>query len=164
MQTEDTGGALSPSAARVQAELKRLGVSSAVKEMGRVTRSAREAAEAVGCAVAQIAKSLVFRTAETGRPVLVIASGANRVNERTLGGLVGEAVVKAEADFVRQVTGFAIGGVPPLGHAQQLEVFLDADLFRYPIIWAAAGTPQAVFCVAPGELERVTGGRVVALG
>lgn len=164
MQTENTKGALSPSAARVQAALTRLGVGSEVKETARTTRSAREAAEAVGCVVGQIAKSLVFRTANTGRPVLVIASGANRVDEKALSGLVGEPVAMAGAEFVREVTGFAIGGVPPLGHAQRIEVFIDEDLFLYPEIWAAAGTPQAVFRIAPKELQRITDGRVVPIG
>ncbi len=164
MQTENTKGALSPSAARVQAALARLGVASAVQETDRTTRSAREAAEAVGCAVGQIAKSLVFRTADTGRPVLVIASGTNRVNEKTLSGLIGEPVAMAGAEFVREVTGFAIGGVPPLGHTQRLEVFIDEDLFLYPEIWAAAGTPRAVFRIAPQELQRITDGRVASVG
>jgi prolyl-tRNA editing enzyme YbaK/EbsC (Cys-tRNA(Pro) deacylase) len=131
--------------------------------MSATTRSAQDAARAVGCEVGQIAKSLVFQGASSHKGVLVVASGANRVNEKALSRLLNETIQKADADFVRQTTGFAIGGVPPIGHLQPLTVFIDEDLFRYANIWAAAGTPQAVFQTTAGELQRITGGKVICI-
>ncbi len=154
---------LSGSARRVQDVLREKGFGFEVVELPQSTRSAAEAAQAVGCQVAQIAKSLVFQAMESGRPVLVIASGANRVNERRLGELIGERIGKADADFVREATGFAIGGVPPVGHARPVKTLIDEDLLRYDEIWAAAGTPNAVFRLTPDDLVRMTGGRVVAI-
>jgi prolyl-tRNA editing enzyme YbaK/EbsC (Cys-tRNA(Pro) deacylase) len=154
---------LSSGARRVQEVLKRLGVGSRVTEMNETTRSAQDAARAVGCEVGQIAKSLVFQGTSSHKAVLVIASGANRVNEGTLSGRLGEPARKADADFVRQATGFAIGGVPPVGHPQPLTVFIDEDLFQYTDIWAAAGTPQAVFKLTAQELQRITGGKVICI-
>ena len=119
-----------------------------------------QASDALGCDVAQIAKSLVFRGRESGRGVLVVASGANRVDENRLGRIVGEKVQKPDADFVRQVTGFSIGGVPPVGLLQPMETIIDEDLLQYDVVWAAAGNPKAVFSLDPKELESMTGGRV----
>ncbi len=152
---------LSPAAQRVQDLLTTQGFPYAVLESPQPTRTAVEAAKHVGAEVGQIAKSLVFKTAQTGRPVLVITSGANQVNEFRIGMLLREALAKAPAAFVRQVTGFAIGGVPPIGHAQSLETFIDQDLLKYPEIWAAAGTPNALFKLASKDLVTMTGGRVV---
>ena len=129
-------------------------------ELPQSTRTAADAAKAIGCEVAQIAKSLVFRSI-SGEPILVIASGTNRVNEATIAEAIGEAIGKADAEFVRARTGFAIGGVPPVGHASALRTFIDADLLRFDRIWAAAGTPNAVFELSPGELPRLTGGAVI---
>jgi len=129
-------------------------------ELPQSTRTANDAAKAIGCEVAQIAKSLVFRST-SGEPILVIASGTNRVNEATIAEAIGEAIGKAAAEFVRERTGFAIGGVPPVGHASTLRTFIDADLLRFDRIWAAAGTPNAVFELSPGELPRLTGGVVI---
>ena len=154
---------LSSSARRVQEALQSLGVGSRVTEMSATTRSAQDAARAVGCEVGQIAKSLVFKGASSHKGILVIASGANRVNEKALSRLLDEPILKADADFVRQATGFAIGGVPPIGHLQALTVFIDTDLFRYADIWAAAGTPQALFQTTAGELQRITGGKVICI-
>ena len=109
---------------------------------------------------AAIAKSLVFRGKQTSQAVLVIASGVNRVNEKQLATLIGEPIEKPEADFVRAHTGYAIGGVPPLGHAEMLQTIIDEDLLQYDYIWAAAGTPFAVFQLTPGDLVKMTGGRV----
>ena len=153
--------AISTSAQRVQEALQKLGFACQVVELPQSTRTSAEAAQAVGCQVGQIAKSVIFRTKQTGRPVLAIASGVNRVNEKTLAALVGEPVEKADADFVRQQTGFAIGGVPPLGHTHQVEVYVDQDLLQYEQIWAAAGTPHAVFRLTPADLMRMTAGRLV---
>jgi prolyl-tRNA editing enzyme YbaK/EbsC (Cys-tRNA(Pro) deacylase) len=153
---------LIPSAERVAAELRRRGFELEVVELPKSARTAAEAAAAVGCEVAAIAKSLVFRAAG-GRPVLVIASGANRVDEARVGELLGEAVGRADPDFVRASTGFAIGGVPPVGHTVQPVVFIDEDLLALDVLWAAAGTPRSVFQLSPAQLVELTGGRVAVL-
>jgi len=152
---------LSASAQKVQDALTALGFSMQVVELPASTRTALEAAQAVGCNVGQIVKSLIFKGRDSGRPLLILASGANRVDLEKAAAAVGEALDKADADFVRQHTGFAIGGVPPLGHTTALETLIDVDLLQYQEIWAAAGTPNAVFCLSPVDLQRVTGGRVV---
>jgi len=154
---------LSPNAQKVQDALAALGMSLQVVELPSSTRTAIEAAQAVGCQVGQIVKSLVFRAAHSDRPVLVVASGANRVNEARLAELLGEPIAKADADYVRLRTGFAIGGVPPLAHAEPLTIFIDQDLVQYTEIWAAAGTPHAVFCLTPAQLVTMTGGAVVQI-
>jgi len=154
---------LSPSAHKVQEALRALGLPHQVVELPHTTRSAAEAAQAIGCRVEQIAKSLVFRGQRTHRPILVIASGPNRVNEGKIGELVSEPIGKADADFVRQRTGFVIGGVPPLAHLEPLETFIDQDLLQYEEIWAAAGNPNAVFRLTPVDLIKMTGGRVVSV-
>lgn len=155
---------LSSSAAKVQAALEARGYSFEVLELDQTTRTAAEAAAAIGCEVAQIAKSILFRARESGRPVLVIASGANRVDERAVADLLGEKPGKADADFVRRETGFAIGGVPPVGHDKPIETFIDEDLLAFDEIWAAAGTPFAVFRLDPHSLAALTGGRVARVG
>ena len=152
---------LSESARKVQAALQTLGLPCQVIELPASTRTAPEAAQAVGCQVGQIVKSLVFRTQTSRRAVLVLVSGNNRVNEDQLAEVVGEAVVKAEADFVREQSGFAIGGVPPVGHHRALPTYIDQDLLQYAEVWAAAGTPHAVFKLNPRELPRITGGKVI---
>jgi len=154
---------LSASARRVQDTLGRLGLVLQVIELPDSTRTAVDAAQAIGCTVAQIAKSLIFQTAETDSPVLVITSGANRVNEKTIAALMGEKIEKADADFVRQSTGFVIGGVPPVGHIKDVKTFIDEDLLQYDEIWAAAGTPHAVFSLTPDDLVRATGGIVISI-
>ncbi len=154
---------LPPSAQKVQQALAALGFSLQVVELPDSTRTAVEAAQAVGCQLGQIVKSLVFKAKRTERPVLVIASGSNRVNEKAIEALIGEPLGKADADYVRQRTGFAIGGVPPVGHAERLITFIDEDLLQYAEIWAAAGTPNAVFRLAPSDLVRMTGGPVVKI-
>ena len=154
---------LSASAQKVQAALQTLGLALEVVELPASTRTAQEAAQAVGCTVGQIVKSLVFRALQSDRPVLVETSGLNRVDETRLAALLGEPVGKADADFVRQRTGFVIGGVPPLGHAEALPTFIDQDLLQYQEIWAAAGTPHAVFRLPPAELLQMTGGQVVVV-
>jgi prolyl-tRNA editing enzyme YbaK/EbsC (Cys-tRNA(Pro) deacylase) len=148
---------------KVQQTLKSLGFSEEIVVFPDSTRTAIEAAQAVGCSVGQIVKSLVFRGAQSQKPVLALVSGANRVNEKRLGSLVGEDIEKADADFVRQHTGFAVGGVPPVGHAARLATFIDRDLLQYNEIWAAAGSPHAVFRLTPGDLQSMTGGEVVVL-
>ena len=154
---------LSPRAQKVQDALNQLGLSLQVIELPASTRTAQEAAQAIGVEVGQIVKSLIFKTKRSGRPILVIASGKNRVNEKTIEALIQEPLGKADADFVRQRTGFVIGGVPPLGHNELLETFVDEDLLQYDEVWAAAGTPHAVFRLNPDDLERMTGGRLMSI-
>lgn len=155
--------ALKPAAQRVQAALAAHGLGLEVREFPAGTRTAAEAAAAIGCSVAQIAKSLLFRAAESGRPVLAVVSGTNRADEAKLATLLGEPVGRADADFVRTRSGFAIGGVPPLAHAEPPVTFLDADLQAFAEIWAAAGTPNAVFRLTPEQLARITGAPFVEL-
>jgi prolyl-tRNA editing enzyme YbaK/EbsC (Cys-tRNA(Pro) deacylase) len=154
---------LSPSAQKVQEALAKMGLSLQVVELPGSTRTAVEAAQAIGCQVGQIVKSLVFKAKRSGRPLLVAASGPNRVDERKIEALIAEPLGKADAEFVRQRTGFVIGGVPPVGHSEQLETFIDQDLMQYDEIWAAAGTPHAVFRLSPADLVKITGGRVIDL-
>ncbi|MEK6373939.1 MAG: YbaK/EbsC family protein [Acidobacteriota bacterium] len=145
---------LSRAATRVQSALEAAGVEARVVELPQSTRTAAEAAQAVGCEVGQIAKSLVFRDAD-GEAVLVITCGTNRVNEKRLG------LERASAELVREKTGYAIGGIPPVGHATPLRTFIDEDLLRFERIWAAAGTPNAVFQLLAADLARITGGAVI---
>jgi len=154
---------LSPSARKVQTALAAFGLGLEVRAFDASTRTASDAANAIGCAVGQIAKSILFRAASSGRPVLVIASGANRVDEKKVAALLGEKLCKADTEFVRAQTGFAIGGVPPVGHDVKPEIFVDQDLMAFAEIWAAAGTPNAVFRLTPRDLARITGGRVAAI-
>lgn len=151
---------LKPSAQRIQDVLTRRGFQNRVQELPATARSAAEAASALGCTVGQIAKSLVFKGRRSGRALLVIASGANRVDLARVEALLGEPLDRADADFVRAETGFAIGGIPPVGHARALATVVDEDLLRHERIWAAAGHPHAVFPLTPDELVRLTGGRV----
>lgn len=147
--------ASSNSALKVQ---RLLGPEFEVVEFDVPTRTAADAAGAIGCEVAQIAKSLIFKAAD-GAPVLVIASGSNRVDEAKVAETLGQPIGRADAEFVRQATGFAIGGVPPVGHTTAPVILLDDDLRRHQVIWAAAGTPNAVFRTTPARLGEITGGR-----
>jgi prolyl-tRNA editing enzyme YbaK/EbsC (Cys-tRNA(Pro) deacylase) len=151
------------SAQAVQAALDAAGVACQVVELPASTRSAREAAAAIGCEPAQIAKSIVFRGATSGAAYLVIARGSELIAEAAVAREVGEAVSVASPDFVRQATGFAIGGVPPVGHARPLATLIDEGLLAVGTLWAAAGTPNAVFRLTPEELQRLAGSRVVAV-
>lgn len=154
---------LSSSAQKVQDTLNALGFNLQVIEFEQTTRTSAEAAQAIGCEVAQIAKSLIFKGKQSGRAILVIASGANRVDEKKLKAVLGEKVEKPEADFVREQTGFVIGGVPPVGHAQKLATLIDEDLLKLETIWGAAGTPNAVFKLTPAELVKMTEGKIVEI-
>ncbi len=146
-----------PTAQRTQALLHEAGIDARVVEFEQSTRTSTEAAAAIGCTVAEIAKSIVFRGKQSGQAVLVVASGDNRVSEAKVKRLVGETLGRADADFVRSSTGYAIGGVAPLGHAQPVKILIDADLQRFARIWAAAGTPFSVFPLTPDALTRLTG-------
>lgn len=146
---------------RVVEALETLGVETQVKEFAESTRTAEEAAAAVGCTVGQIVKSLIFLAGDT--PILTLVSGANQADTSRLAEIAGAPITRANAAIVREATGYAIGGVPPLGHATRLPTYLDRDLLQYEIIWAAAGTPNAVFSITPGELERITGAEIIEL-
>ena len=150
----------SPSALKVQSVL---GERFQVLEFDASTRTAADAAAAIGCEVAQIAKSLIFRGANSGGAVLIIASGVDRVDEKKAALAAGEPIVRADADFVREATGFAIGGVPPVGHKTKPVVLIEESLMQLDEIWAAAGTPNAVFRLTPADLVELTGGRTVAV-
>ncbi len=150
-----------PSAQRVDRALRARGLLDRVHELPASTRTAPEAARAVGCDVRQIVKSLLFRTAGSGTPVLVLASGGHRVDEQWMQREVGEPLARADPEYVRSVTGFAIGGVPPVGHDSEIPTFVDYDLLEFPEIWAAAGHPNAVFRLTSRELLELTGGRAV---
>src|SRR5262250_2212806 len=150
---------MKPAVARVQAALAALGLSQRVIELPVEARTSQQAADGLGVAVAQIAKSLVFTV--DGSPVMVVASGENRVDERKLGKLAGGKVKRADADLVRKVTGYAIGGVPPFAHEQEIPVWVDEDLLAHPLIYAAAGVPECVFPLTPDELVQATRGQVV---
>ena len=154
---------LSNSAQSVQDILNKKGIDAKVIELPASTRTAEEAAKTIGCQVAQIVKSLIFRTKRTNRAILVLASGINRVDEKLISLHIGEEIIKADADFVREVTGFAIGGIPPVGHNQQIETYIDEDLLQYRDLWAAAGTPNAVFSLDSGVIEDLTGGRIISI-
>jgi prolyl-tRNA editing enzyme YbaK/EbsC (Cys-tRNA(Pro) deacylase) len=154
---------LGASVRRVQDALATAGGGHTVIALEKSARTSAEAAAAVGCKVDQIAKSLVFRGEQSQRAVLIIASGANRVDERKVAALIAEPIGRADADFVRQRTGFAIGGVAPVAHAEPLTILIDEDLLQWPEIWAAAGHPNTVFKLTPADLVRLTGGHVAAV-
>lgn len=158
----EPGGAaaLAPSAARVQQALHDAGFTNVVVELGVPVRTAQAAAEAVGCTVAQIVKSLVFRGVASGRVVLVETSGTNRVDPAKVAAAVGEDVVMGDPKFVRESTGFAIGGIPPIGHAAEVVTLIDRDLLTLEPLWAAAGHPNALFRLTPAELVRMTQGKL----
>jgi len=145
-----------PSALRIAQLLRDAGIEANVVEFEQPTRTSADAAAAIGCSVAEIAKSVVFRGKASGRAIVVVASGTNRVSEEKVAAMVGEALARADADFVRTATGYVIGGVAPIGHAQPVKLLLDADLRQFAKVWAAGGTPHTVFPLTPEELRQVT--------
>jgi prolyl-tRNA editing enzyme YbaK/EbsC (Cys-tRNA(Pro) deacylase) len=152
---------LSPSAQKIQDALIALGYPFTVLESELHTRTAQQAADTVGCTLGQITKSLIFKGQNSGKPILVLTSGTNRVDVARISLYAQEPIGRADPDFVRTVTGFAIGGVPPIAHAQPMETYLDEDLMTYATIWAAAGTPNSIFELTPAALKAMTAGRVV---
>ena len=152
---------LSPSAQKIQELINSLGYDYTVIEHVESTRTAQEAADRAGCELGQIVKSLIFKGRESGKPILILTSGANRVDEKRISGYAGEHIGRADADFVRAVTGFAIGGVPPVGYVQKMETYLDEDFLQYHTIWAAAGTPNAIFELKTEDLQKMTNGKIV---
>jgi prolyl-tRNA editing enzyme YbaK/EbsC (Cys-tRNA(Pro) deacylase) len=158
-----TQSPLPESAQRVQTAARALALDIAVREMDAPTRTAEEAAAACGVGVGQIVKSLVFLGAESGKPYLLLVSGDNRVNEKGIASHLGEALKRPDAAAVRDLTGYAIGGIPPFGHASAIATFIDRDLLAYDAVWAAAGTPRAVFCIDPKSLQRATGAQAIVM-
>lgn len=151
---------LSSSAQRVQDILVRLGLDLKVLELPSSTRTAQDAAASIGCQLGQIVKSLIFKGVTSSTPILVITCGSNRVDEIKIAQHVNERVMRADADFVRECTGFAIGGIPPVGHSITPLVFIDEELLQFEDIWAAAGTPNGVFRLTPSDLCKITQGKV----
>ena len=154
---------LSPSSQKVQEALTKLGISAKIIELPQTTRTAAEAAAALKCDVSQIAKSIVFE-GESGKGILVIASGKNRINEEIISAIVGEQIKKASAEFVRNKTGFVIGGVPPLGHLNPMKVLIDEDLLKYDKVWTAGGTPNAVFSISMRDLLTAISAIIARIG
>ena len=154
---------LSPSAQKVQDALHSLGFDLKIIEHIQSTRTAQEAADRVGVTLGQIVKSLIFQGKASGKPVLVLTSGSNRVDEKRIKAYAGEKIRRASPDFVHEVTGYAIGGIPPIAHSQQIETYLDKDLMQYDLIWAAGGTSNAVFELTPNDLKNMTKGKVVSV-
>jgi len=152
---------MSSSVERFRQTLRAMGLAAEVMEFSESTRTAAEAATAIGTAVGQIAKSLVFMAGD--EPVLVIASGVNRVDMEKLRRLLGKKIIRPDAESVRRATGFSIGGVPPVGHRGKLRTFVDEDLLNFPVVYAAAGTPNAVFAISPRDLIRITEAEVVRI-
>ncbi|HWR08299.1 YbaK/EbsC family protein, partial [Sporomusa sp.] len=152
---------LGKSAAKIQEALNKYGLELKVVTMQDSTRTCVEAANTIGCEVGQIVKSMIFRGKTSGAPVLIVASGNNRINEKKMKEYLGEAVSRPDANYVQETTGFAIGGIPPIGHVNQLKCFIDSDLFQYSEVWAAAGTPFDVFCLTPEQLATITQGKII---
>lgn len=148
---------------RVAYGARALGIDIVVKDTGRSTRTAQEAADTCGCAVGQIVKSLVFRGKMSGKPYLLLVSGANRVDEQGVAATIGETLARPDGQYVRDITGYAIGGVPPLAHKQRLDTYIDRDLMIHALVWAAAGTPESLFSVAPQALAAAIGAQVIAM-
>lgn len=154
---------LSPSAQKVQVALDTLGFKLTVIENTESARTAQEAADRVGVTLGQIVKSLIFQGKISGKPILVLTSGSNLVDEKRIKEFAGEKIRRANPDFVREVTGYAIGGVPPIGHTQQIETYIDEDFLQYDLIWAAGGTPNAVFELTPDDLHKMTMGKILPI-
>ncbi|MEQ7051154.1 YbaK/EbsC family protein [Paenibacillaceae sp. P-4] len=154
---------LKNSAQIVQDKLAARGLPNQVVELPDSTRTAQEAANTIGCEISQIAKSIIFRRKAADLPLLIVASGTNRVNERAISYLLNEKIGKADADFVREHTGYVIGGVPPFAHKESIETLIDEELMKYEVIWAAAGHPKAVFQLTPEQLVELTNGKVVCI-
>lgn len=154
---------LSKSAKNIQDALMKMGAEFKVVELAESTRTASDAAKTIGCTIGQIVKSLIFRTKHTNKPLLILVSGANQINEKSIASIIGEKIEKADAAFTREVTGYAIGGIPPIGHIRSLETFIDEDLLAFQEVWAAAGTPNAVFKLESTALLKLTNGKLISV-
>lgn len=146
---------------KIEKILKEYNLNLELKEFSQSTKTSKEAAEAIGCDVAQIGKSIIFKGKISGRPYLVIASGKNRINEEKFSQIVGEPIEKGDADFVKEKTGYIIGGVPPFGHKENIETYIDEDLFKFKDIWCAGGTPYSVFRINTEDLLKITKGKII---
>ncbi|MBX2805468.1 MAG: YbaK/EbsC family protein [Hyphomicrobiales bacterium] len=153
--------ALPASAQKVQEAARALGLDVTVMEMAESTRTAADAAVACGCEVGQIVKSLLFRGVDSCKPIMVLVSGSNRLNEKAIAEVLGEQLERPDAAYVREVTGYAIGGVPPFGYETPVSALIDRDLLQYEVVWAAAGTPRAVFSVASTALADAVGAQII---
>lgn len=155
---------LAKSALSVQNELNKLNLKCEVVELPNSTRTASAAALSIGCEISQIVKSLIFKTKKTSKAVLLLASGKNQVDVKQVKTHLGEGITKADADFVKNITGFSIGGIPPVGLKNKIDlIFIDQDLIEFEEVWAAAGTPNAVFCIKSQDLLQATGGKVICI-
>ena len=154
---------LSKNAQNIQNFLNENGVQAHILELPSSTRTAQDAAQTIGCTINQIVKSLIFKTKDHDEPILILASGPNRVNETMIEKIIGEKIIKADADFSKEVTGLAIGGIPPVGHKRTIRTFIDEDLMQFTELWAAAGTPNAVFCLNSNDLFSLTKGIIIAI-
>lgn len=155
---------LAKSAQSIQEALNIAGLTCKVLELPNSTRTANDAAISIGCSISQIEKSLIFKTKDTAKPTLVLVSGSNKVDEKKIESYAKEGIIKADADFTRKITGFAIGGIPPIGHKTPIDlIFIDQDLLALDEVWAAAGTPNAVFCIKSKDLLKITNGQVVSI-
>jgi prolyl-tRNA editing enzyme YbaK/EbsC (Cys-tRNA(Pro) deacylase) len=154
---------LPPAAVKVQDAARRLSLDITVQEMPASTRTAEDAAAACGVSVGQIVKSLVFMGTQTHRPYLLLVSGANRVNESDIAAHLGERIKRPDGRSVRELTGFAIGGIPPFGHDFPLVTYMDEDLLQYDVVWAAAGTPSTVFSADPKKLQEAVSAKVISV-
>jgi len=154
---------MTTSTQRVKDALNVLGIPVTVQELPGSARTAKEAAAAANCQVGQIVKSLVFRTVSDQKPVLILTSGANKVDEKLVGAHLGEDIQFAPPVFVREETGFAIGGVSPYGLKKEIPIYFDRDLLDHPIIWAAAGSDHAIFSIQPQTLISTTGCQVISV-
>ncbi len=152
---------LSPLTQRVRQVLEGLDIGFELRQFEESTRTSQDAADTIGCDVGQIAKSIAFSSGS--RPVLVIASGRNRIDLKKVEQELGESIAMMKPEQVKEVTGFAVGGVPPVGHNTSMETFIDQDLMGFDIVWAAAGTPNSIFSVKSPDLARITSGRVIDL-
>ena len=152
---------ISPSVKKVQDALAKLGYDYKVIELDKSTRTAQEAADRVGCEVGQIVKSLIFKGKKSGKAILILTSGANQVDIKRIKAHAEEKIGRADPDFVRECTGYAIGGIPPLGHAHPIETYVDEDLLAFNEVWAAAGTPNAVFKLCSSDLSKMTNGIII---
>jgi prolyl-tRNA editing enzyme YbaK/EbsC (Cys-tRNA(Pro) deacylase) len=155
---------LPASVMRVAEAARNLGLTVDIRIMTETTRTAEEAAQACGTTPAQIVKSLIFEGSESGRPLLFLVSGKNRVDEKAVAARIGEKLKRPDAQRVRDITGYAIGGVPPIGHPTQLRAYVDPDLLAFDLVWAAAGTPNAVFPVDPKKLAEAAGAETLPMG
>jgi prolyl-tRNA editing enzyme YbaK/EbsC (Cys-tRNA(Pro) deacylase) len=154
-------GSLSSSAQKIQDTLSGLGSNFKVIEFAESTRTAQEAADRAGCQLGQIVKSMIFKGQRTNNAILVLTSGTNRVDEKKISQYMGEDIARADPEFVRAKTGFAIGGVPPVGHTCPIETYIDEDILNFTTVWAAAGTPNAIFELLSSDLVKITRGKIV---